>query len=928
MASKSSNAIGKSSFAQTLHFITDIKLQELEKQRLAYQAHARVIDEAHALAEKGDVLQQVEVLAKAVKSWTGSGSLQSSNIVGGKLHLYNLEFWLQQAKKDPSFNLDIARGWADTLEEHIRHNVMRFDAAKLFGNLFNEWIASGDSMALEYQAGSDTDSDAMSFEHVELGKEIRDQKEKLESIIFEDDQVDAEKLKEYLDGLFESEEAAKELESLRRNMMDFGRRLQRKLILTDDVKNTIQGILASGLMDEEKRHTLKAFDENPTVMRELVSVMNKRMNNLSSWAWPTEGTLVEFRRHLNGKYRAFTDPEIVDALLLHHIGVAWQVQLKIYLRRLFDSKAWVRPPAPSPQVKDRRIAQLRGENESFSINADRNATRRANFFLSQLHEMASKPTRYDDLVDAPETTDKDATSPAEIKRKLLHIMTTECYLNKALRGSHATICSDLEWFGPSLPHTSILTVLEFLGMPNTWLDFFKAFLSTPLCFAGDAEPRTRKRGTPISYALSVVCGEAILFIMDFAVNQRANGLYLYRMHDDLWLWDFNAKKLADGWTEMNKYAEVAGLRFNVKKTGSAYIGPRTEDHTRLPEGDIRWGFLMFDPESSRFVIDQKDVDHHIIAMRRQLATTKSVFGWINAYNKYMTFFLRNFGGTPANCFDDAHVTDMINTIARIQRELLPSTVDDGVGAIGYLRRTLGERFGVKDLPEGYFYFPIARGGLELRNTILELLALERLGKPLASYADFNATEEGGHLGGEPSDIEDEFDDDWAAEPNSGGWNVSSETDAYNSNATAEAKFAKRIDDDWRIYNGLKALWDSGLDTRRTTPGYVTDLDSFLSFEEYISLRESWNSRWGQLYKSMLESPKQRHVTLVSKVREAVGSGVGMRGWESMDWYNKWVVSMYGEGVVKKFGELEPVDSNLIPIGMVELFRTSRMKIDL
>ena len=29
--------------------------------------------------------------------------------------------------------------------------------------------------------------------------------------------------------------------------------------------------------------------------------------------------------------RAFTDPEIIDALLLHHIGVAWQVKLKAAL---------------------------------------------------------------------------------------------------------------------------------------------------------------------------------------------------------------------------------------------------------------------------------------------------------------------------------------------------------------------------------------------------------------------------------------------------------------------------------------------------------------------------------------------------------------------------------------------------------------------
>ena len=46
----------------------------------------------------------------------------------------------------------------------------------------------------------------------------------------------------------------------------------------------------------------------------------------------------------------------------------------------------------------------------------------------------------------------------------------------------------------------------------------------------------------------------------------------------------------------------------------------------------------------------------------------------------MAFFVRNFGGHPARCFDKVHVTDVIDTLAKIQRELLPST---GGGPPGY-----------------------------------------------------------------------------------------------------------------------------------------------------------------------------------------------------------------------------------------------------
>src|SRR6266542_2991954 len=139
----------KSSFGQAIHFITEIKLQELETQRLAYKEHAKVLATAKVIGET-DIIKKVETLAKAIKSWTGSGAVTHEKVVGARLQLDDLEFWLQQAKKDPSFSREIAEGWADTLEQHIRHTIMRFDAARLFGMLFNEWLASGDSSAVAY----------------------------------------------------------------------------------------------------------------------------------------------------------------------------------------------------------------------------------------------------------------------------------------------------------------------------------------------------------------------------------------------------------------------------------------------------------------------------------------------------------------------------------------------------------------------------------------------------------------------------------------------------------------------------------------------------------------------------------------------------------------------------------------------------------
>jgi hypothetical protein len=611
----------------------------------------------------------------------------------------------------------------------------------------------------------------------------------------------------------------------------------------------------------------------------------------------------------------------VDALLLQHIGVAWQVKLKDALLRIFDSRAWIRPSVPSLAVKENRTAQLRQDDGTASINVQRETMRRNSFFLTQLQTAASVPTPYDDLVDAPEESESEsenAISPAEVKQQLLQIMTTECYLNTSLHGTHAVLCSDLEWFGPSLPHTSILAIFEFLGMSKAWLRFYKAFLSAPIRFPGDPEPRVRKRGTPISYSLSVVCGEVVVFIMDFAVNQRANGLYLYRMHDDLWLWDADVRKVADGWAEMQEYAALVGLKFNQKKTGSAYIGPQDESSSlalgELPVGDIRWGFLKFDPTQKRFRLDQAQVDEHIVEMRRQLASAKSVFGWVNAYNKYMMFFFRNFGGTPAKCFGTAHIGELVETFARIQQELFPLSAENPTGGVvGYLRRILEERFDVKDLPEGYFYFPIGSGGLELRNTMLEILALERREKPLVTFG-IEDSAQGLRSVDEESTTVDEF---WDSKDYTTGLEPPIFVD---DDHLAGDKFAKHMEHDQKDYARAKEVWDEEADNHRQKFS-----PTFMSFEEYASLRETWLRSWGESYRNMLGSPGYLDVRLVPEIKVLMDQLP--KPWLEMDWYEKWVVSMYGEGVIRKYGSLKAVHPDLIPVGMVELFRTSRMKLD-
>jgi hypothetical protein len=226
------------------------------------------------------------------------------------------------------------------------------------------------------------------------------------------------------------------------------------------------------------------------------------------------------------------------------------------------------------EKEKKRLEEQFNKNEKDGIASLRDSKFREIFFLSTLSGSLDEVASYDKSADTSGDDGYATISPVETKQKLLHVLTTECQLNTKLHKKHAVVCSDFEWFGPSLPHTSILIVLEFFGVRTEWLDFFKKWLAAPLRVVGDDADgvRVRKRGTPFNYPLSVLCGEAVLFVMDFAVNRASSGLHLYRLHDDLWLFDSNATKCAHAWKEMNTYANLVGLTFNKEKTGFACVG--------------------------------------------------------------------------------------------------------------------------------------------------------------------------------------------------------------------------------------------------------------------------------------------------------------------------------------------------------------------
>lgn len=861
------------SLSQTLNSITVTKLQGISKQLADFNAHRDSI--LSKLTTVSNPRERVQILLDGISSWRSvDASSNDSNIsqLGIKDHLLNVKKFLVQAEHDASIGEATLRGWEADFTTYLDQEKVKNEYAELFGRLLTQWIGSPQKSDEE-----------LPFEKVGR-KEMHEQRAMFESLVFTAKEIDAVAMTAYLEELFSSKAAKEQLVSIRESTESFGKQLLESRFDVEVLKLTIAALLAGDLLSNEKRETLKEFSQNESVLTEVSDVLDMHLVALTTWTWGT-AIPVEMRRQINGKYRIFMDEEILQAIFLHWIGLRWATHFKTNFQSFFQSSAWKLTTKPLSRDENERRGFFLGEEPRNDMNLDEPTTideaRRAKqfelFFMNQLPSSLEKPAPpYDDDAEK-EPGEKTAV---EIKQSLLHILTTECLLNKTLYDKFTVVRSDFQWFGPSLPHTSILTALKFFGVSEAWLTFFQKFLAAPLTFAVDgpkATPQVRKRGIPISHSLGDLFGEVLLFCMDYAVNQRADGLFLYRIHDDFWIWDKDSAACVKAWQEMSTFTRLVGLEFNYEKTGSVSVGQ--PPHPDLPKGTIKWGFLNFE-ESGQFVIDQSQVDEHIDELKLQLkACEHSVLAWIQAYNKYVSsFFVNNFGSPPAQCFGQRHIDMVISTLKRIHLALFP---DHGGSVIEYLADKIESQFGVRDIPPGWFMWPIAMGGLEVKSPFIPQYAIRDLL------------------------LED-----------------------------PPKKFTDELEQERDGYDDLQASWENGTTKKPYTSNPSLLSEPFLSYEEYGRHREQRLERWKAPYEALLAVPEDSEMgeslntplELVDELAKITRDGAGIcRQWYLMTTYWRWVVACYGGSVIKKWGGLELVRPGSLPIGMVEVWKSRKVR---
>lgn len=867
--------------SQTLSSITAIKLDQLQKQKDAYENKKRALCE--------DLVAEVDTAKRAKKLLKGSEELRSLGLKADPA-LAGLSAFFDQAEYDPSVTEPLLKEYESEIHNHLDAQTNKYEFASLYGKLVEEWIASGNA-----DAASATNGSAF----VVVGREeMHQQRATWEEYVFKAKETDGNAIRAYLGDVFSSKEAKRALEQLRESMKTFQKDWKSQHHFDESTLETvIKGMLRSDILTEEKRTTLRDFLGNKVVLSEIADVLNMRMTAMASWNWDSP-LIVEQRRNLNGRYRFYTDEDLLHSMFVYYVGLQWACQLRNLLTTFIGTegiwKSDTKPISKADAQRRRFFLDDRTVLNRDSVEENRDAHFHG-IILDQLpnsfHEVRDS---YGDLGCKKGDT---KSSHVRVVQELLQRLQTEILMQTKLGREITVIRSDFKWFGPSIPHSTIFAVLEFFGVTPEWRDFFKRVLEAKMRFkqdSPDTPAQARKRGTLISTPVADFMSESILFCLDYAVNQKAAGTRLYRLHDDTWLWG-NSETCAKAWDVITKFTDTMGLDLNVDKTGSVRItkgngaATSTVQPGALPEGDVKWGFLKLDPCHGSFLINQEEVDKHIEELRLQLTACRSVLDYIQAWNIYGNRFFANNFGQPANCYGRAHINSMLATFRRIQEKLFP----DHSGGVGeHLKLTIASRFGISpsDIPDGYLYWPSSMGGLGLQNPFVSLLLSRH------------------HVEETPEKLMDKY--------------LEEEEFAYER---AKARFnqgsRKNADDSASESGG----W-TGRATRWEKPGWrdAPEFENlrnepFMSLDEFTRYRERTDSRLGETYRQLMRSPSPATVVPSGEVK------VALPDWTGLSDYEKWVVQLYHKDMIARFGGADVVDKGLLPTGLMTMLRESRFR---
>ncbi|EEP76423.1 predicted protein [Uncinocarpus reesii 1704] len=864
-------AAQNSVLSQTLQALTTTKIEELEKQRQTYEAAKNKI--LASARDAGDDIRE-----RIARLYKGALELQLLQ----EFELQNMVRWLDQSRYDPTVPESMLVSFETELRSSLDRHTRKLDLADLYSRLLIEWVSSPGSNEPEPELLEEGEA----FDIVQdIQKEkLQQLRERFEKVVFEPLITDEMEIVEYLESLFAGDDRQQALKHIRSRVSDYGESLfnTNPLVTRPELKACIKSLLRNDLLNDEKSATLTEFLRDDTVLDEIANVLNLRYANLANWTWnlgdngmPVEPWCVFLKRRLQGLIRNATVWSKGQAISERDLALR-----RYYLQ---ESKT---PGEPSL------------DEERFEVYNE-------HFFLAPMatreFEDASgyddDDNVNDDDDDNDNMSDTGKLSPKETKQLLLRSLATEVLFGRAFDGEVAVVQSDFQWFATGIAHSTVFAVLRFIGLPEKWIEFFKKVLEPPLDMLTGEPVRIRKRGLPMVHIFEKVFGELVLFFMDMAVNQQANML-LYRIHDDLWLCG-KPDKCAKAWQAMEQFAKVMGLEFNQSKTGSTYLVGEGQQRNldvvkALPKGPVVVNFLVLDPTTGEWVVNQNHVKQHVEQLSKQLNAANSVLQWVKTWNTCIGRFFSYTFGEPADCFGRKHLNAILATHQTIQRTLFNGLNGNGSNVVEHVKKMIASRFNVTDIPDAFLYMPEALGGIGLHNPFVPL-----------SLVSPNICED-------PGELIHEF--------------LQNERETY--------RLAKRNFEELSETNRRRRFQqifpkDEETGIRLHAPSR-DEAKEFLPFHKYVEMRGYNNPKLLKLFRQLNLAAKMRKLNssheIIQELRKVSRSLIHQPelSVSKIDPELEWLMQFHLRELKEKCGGLSIVDRSFLPLGILKAMRRKKV----
>ncbi|KAF2130585.1 hypothetical protein P153DRAFT_395980 [Dothidotthia symphoricarpi CBS 119687] len=906
----------------------ELKFEEFEQFKQAFKLRYH-LDRTHS--EDNSPLKRVATLLEDIKKF--DPGLENDD------DLSIMSRYIEQAKDDRTVSESKLLKYEEQLWGKLKKRLNRFEVSSLHIDLMKEVMdADNPSTSIATELDKTTIDD--DFEVVE--NELDEVLEEFKRNTLTAKDTDVEAIEEHLSSLFETDNSKQLLENLRRDIKQYGDAMIGE-VDQEVLMWCIIDLLKNDLISADKKKILEGYAQSPLIMRELVITLNFKSACHWNWKNADKGLPVTARQNSEGQYCITVEEDILDMLFLHTIAIGWATELKESLRifaqqggfkgnnyltdhemdkqafflekpRTYRCHSQDYPPPPPPismQYNSPKMIEVSGRKQKKwssptpppppppmfspppppppppplpvspafygSLSQERFRIYMGNFFMSRL------PTRVGCTPSVPQ--------PEDIQAKLIKSLAVQAKIQEAFDSKAHVAAVSFDKLAPSLPHKTVLTVLKFLGVPESFLSFFTRFLEAKLNFGPamrGAPDRivTRTRGVPAGHGMSLFFSEAVLFFIELAVHVKT-GSYLYRIGDKC---DFVG-------TQSQRHGAIDAICQFV-----GVMGLKLDEKHATDELSI--GFLTLRPRGaqsapySSFNVMTSKVETYAHRTKKRLAACKTVLEWVRVWNSSVGTYAAHLFGPPAEVFGQSH----IQAVKKAYNQMYDIIFEGGT-LTDHVKTLLSTHVGVSlDSPsfalDAIIYLPQACGGLGVKNPFIALNLAHKLkdnpDEPFEKY--------------------------------------------FESEETYYASAAKRyaaMKPDARAKK-LTEIFDGDQEDMNAAFGPGYDLSIFPSKDEIFACRERTNypvlpslyptykrvpsPSVGVLYHDLLQE-SVHHIELSYKVSMEVGrlSAYGdMKGWRKLSGEDKWVLQMYGDECFERYDTLEIWHAESVPVEILQV----------